>query len=126
MEILLKHQPVGQLAEIIKEFILFKRTQGFKYVIEENTLYHFSVFSTRYTFAGKVVPENMLSDWFKRRPGEKVSTQHSRCSSTKVFLRYAIDYGYKVFFPEIPKFHIKKYVPYISPCVRIVVVNKIL
>lgn len=113
MGALLKHQPVGQLAGIIEKFILFKRSQGFKYIIEENTLYRFSVFSTRYSFTEKVIPETMLADWFRRKPGEKVSTQHERCSCTHVFLRYAIDYGYKVLLPEIPRLHIKKYVPYI-------------
>lgn len=110
---MLKHQPVGQLAGIIEDFIIFKRAQGYKYIIEENTLYRFSIFSTGYSFSENVIPESMLVDWFKQKPGEKVSTQYGRCSCTHVFLRYAIDYGYKVSLPEIPKPHIKKYIPYI-------------
>jgi len=109
----LKYRPVGQLAGIIEDFILFKKSQGFKYLIEENTLYRFSVFSMKYSFDSQTIPENMLADWFKLRPFEKTATQHARCSCTHVFIRYAMDYGYKVNLPEFPKTQRIKYVPYI-------------
>lgn len=112
-EILLKYQFAGPLADIIEDFIRFKRAQGYKYLIEENTLSRFSIFSTKYSFPQKVIPENMLIDWFKWRPLEKAGTHHARCSCTCVFLRYAMDYGYKVNFPELPKPRTEKYVPYI-------------
>ena len=109
----LRYQPVGQLAEIIEEFIRFKRSQGNKYVIEENTLCRFSIFSTNYNFSQKVIPKTMLTNWFKRRPNEKAFTQHGRCSSTHVFLRYVMDYGYKVDLPELPRIAREQYIPYI-------------
>ena len=109
----LRYQPVGKLAEIIEEFIRFKRSLGNKYLIEENTLCRFSVFSKNYNFPQKVIPKTMLADWFKRRPNEKAFTQYGRCSNTHVFLRYAIDCGYEVNLPEFPRIAREKYIPYI-------------
>ncbi len=112
-ELSLKHKIVGPLADIIESFIHFKRSQGNKYIIEENTLYRFSLFSTRYNLPEKVITKDLLIDWFKRRPTEKAITQRSRRSTTYVFLCFAIDYGYKVDLPDLPRPPIKKYIPYI-------------
>ncbi|WP_288611711.1 tyrosine-type recombinase/integrase [uncultured Victivallis sp.] len=110
---MLKQQPVGQLAAIIEDFIIFKRSQGCKYLIEENILHRFSVFSTKYSIKGKVIPSDMLTAWFEAVPGERNSTRLTRCVSTYAFLRYAMDYGYKANLPEFPRIKREEYIPYI-------------
>ena len=109
---MLKQQPVGQLAAIIEDFIIFKRSQGCKYLIEENILHRFSVFSTKYSIKGKVIPSDMLTAWFEAVPGERNSTRLTRCVSTYAFLRYAMDYGYKANLPEFPRIKREEYIPY--------------
>lgn len=109
----IKQKPVGELAVIIEDFIIFKRSHGCKYLIEENTLYRFSIFSTKYSIKGKVIPSNMLAAWFERIPGERNSTRRARFYCTHIFLRYAMDYGYKVILPELPHIKCEEYIPYI-------------
>jgi integrase len=108
-----KHEPVGVLAYAISAFIRLKRSQGLKYIIEENTLYRFSILSQNYEFNGKNIPQTLVSEWFKRRPNEKPATLNSRCSCVSRFLRYAADCGHRVHIPETPKHHGENYVPYI-------------
>ena len=108
-----KHKPVGALANIIDDFINYKRMQGFKYIIEESTLYRFSVSSQNYQFDGLEIPSPLIIEWYKRRPNEKITTFKTRCSNISIFLVYAKDHGYKIDIPEIPQMHIVDYVPYI-------------
>jgi site-specific recombinase XerD len=107
------HEPVGALADIIGDFITFKRSQGLKYIIEENVLYRFSVFSQNYRIENKLVPQKLISAWFERRPEEKPNTHSSRCSCINRLFRYAMNFGYHVEITEIPKHRNVTYMPYI-------------
>lgn len=109
----LKHPPVGSLAEIIADFICFKRSLGYKYDTEEGILYRFSVFTINYIVNNYEIPTQMIEEWLSLRKGEKVATQRSRSNCTLQVLNYAREHGYHVRFPEMAKFHVSQYVPYI-------------
>jgi integrase len=109
----LKHPPLGPLADIITKYIKYKKSLGFKYVIEEGTLFRFSVFSLNYQIENNYIPTILISDWSALRIGEKAVTQKHRISCVLQMLKYASSYDYKIDFPEI--IHIKRtqYIPYI-------------
>lgn len=109
----LKREPQGELSELIRKFISHKRTLGYKYVIEEDNLYRFSVFSLSYHIVDKEVPSALVNDWVARIPGETFSTQRIRASSLTVFLKFAAGYGYHVVLPPKLKRNARNYVPYI-------------
>ena len=108
-----KYQPVGALAQIINNYIDSKRLQGFKYVIEENVIYRFSLLSQKHEFIGMKVPQSLLTEWFERRPNEKAGTFKSRCYIVNGLLLYAKDCGYSVNIPETPRIRKENYAPYI-------------
>jgi len=108
-----KCQHVGAPAQIIRDYINFKRLQGLKYLIEENTLHRFLVLSQKHEFAEKEIPQALLTEWFVRRPNEKATTFKSRCFIVRGLLVYAQSYGYKVSIPELPRIRGENYVPYI-------------
>jgi integrase len=109
----LRYKPVGALTQIISDYIDFKRLQGFKYLIEENVLCRFSALSQKHEFTGMEIPQSLLTEWFKRRPNEKVGTFKSRCSIIAGLLVYAKDYGYRASIPELPRVRCENYAPYI-------------
>lgn len=115
--VILKRPPVGKLSKIISDYICFKRSLGYKYDIEEGILYNFSAFTINYTVTGYEIPTQMIEDWLSLRKGEKSKTQRTRFHCTLQVLRYAREHGYRVVLPEIPKFHVTEYIPYIfSKC----------
>lgn len=107
------YTPVGDLKDIIIQYIEYKRSLDFKYEIEEGVLFRFSLLSKNYDLSGKKVPLELLESWSMRRINEKSSTHSSRVNTILQFCRYAESYGFKVNYPEIPKIKIKKYQPYI-------------
>ena len=111
--ITLKRALVGPLSKIITDFIYFKRCLGYKYSIKEATLYRFSVFSTNYTLKDHEIPTKMIEEWISLGKGENIKTQRARCHTTLQMLNYAREHGYRFILPEIPKFHVSEYIPYI-------------
>ena len=111
--ITLKHPPVGALAEIITDFICFKRCLGYKYDIEEGLLYRFSIFTINYAVTDYEISTQMIQEWLSLRKGEKITTQRNRCHCSIQMLNYAREHGYHFKLPEIPKFHVSEYIPYI-------------
>ena len=109
----LKYQPVGALAQIIRDYIDFKRLQGLKYVMEENVLYRFSTLSQKHEFTGNEIPQSLLTEWFMHRPNEKAATFKGRCLIITGLLVYAKDYGYRTNIPELPRIRCANYAPYI-------------
>jgi len=109
----MKYEPAGALADLISEYIRFKRAQGLKFVIEENVLHRFSLLSQNHKISGTEIPQTLLEEWFERRPAEKTATFKSRCFTVAGLLAYAKDHGYRAEIPEIPRMRSENYVPYI-------------
>ncbi|RQV92783.1 MAG: integrase [Calditrichaeota bacterium] len=107
------YTPVGNLADIIIQYIRYKRSLGFSYGIEEGVLFRFSLLSHNYPSSSKEIPSGLLQEWCTRRKGEKASTHSSRVNTILQFCRYAGQYGYRVDFPDLPKIKVEKYQPYI-------------
>ena len=110
----LKHQPVGELSNIIVRFIQFKRSLGYSYKIEEGVLHRFSVFSLYFKINGYEVPLQLIEGWLKLRKNEKPQTQKTRGQCVLHMLNFASKCGYIVHFPVMMmRIHVPKYVPYI-------------
>jgi len=110
----LKHQPVGELSNIIVNFIQFKRSLGYIYKNEEGMLYRFSVFSLDYVISGYEVPLQLVEGWMQLRENEKANTHRARGLCVLRMLDFAGKNGYTVHFPVLTKrIHVPKYVPYI-------------
>lgn len=109
----LRRKPVGKLGEIIAKFVNHKRSVGYKYHLEEDLLYRFSVFSLPYEIKDGIIPNELVEDWVRRIPGEAWSTQRIRNSCISVFLQFAADHGYRVALPPKTRRHTVQYIPYI-------------
>jgi integrase len=103
----------GWLTEIVKAFVCLKRQQGYKFGIEEGTLFRFVRLGEKHDIPDHAVPDEMTREWFTRRTCEKPSTFHKRCGCVRQILQYAQDMGYDVDIPEIPRIRKEKYEPYI-------------
>ena len=112
--IIFKHPPVGELADIIVAFIQFKRSLGYLYKTEEGDLYRFSVFSLDYEINDYEVPLQLIEGWLKLRKNEKPQTQKTRGQCVLRMLNFASKHGYIVHFPVMMmRIHVHRYVPYI-------------
>jgi len=110
---LLRRMPVGGLSEIIQKFVQHKRSLGYKYHLEEDVLYRFSLFSLPYEIAEGTIPKELVDDWVRHIPGEAWSNQRIRSDGMSVFLRFAADNGYRVTPPPKARRHASSYIPYI-------------
>lgn len=72
-----------------------------------------SVFTINYVVNDYEISTQMIEEWLSLRKGEKVATQRSRCHCTLQMLNYAREHGYHVRLPEMAKFHVSEYIPYI-------------
>jgi len=104
---------VGELREIIKKFLIHKKSLGFKYILEEDLLYRFSIFSLKYKIPAQTIPRQLVEDWIKIVPGESRRTQKIRFSCMNVFLRFASDNGYHITLPQKLRKNTSIYIPYI-------------
>ena len=112
--IILKHPPVGKLADIIVAYIQFKRSLGYIYKNEEEVLHRFSIFSLDYEINGYEVPLKLIEEWLELRVNEKAKTQKTRGQCVLQMLNFASKHGYIIHFPVVMKrLHTPQYVPYI-------------
>ncbi|TJX12760.1 hypothetical protein E9840_12065 [Tissierella creatinini] len=109
----LDYTPVGDLKDIITQYINYKRSLGFIYEIEEGVLFRFSLLSKDYELSKQEIPLALIDAWCMRRISEKSSTHNTRVNTILQFCRYAENYGFRIDYPEIPKIKVNKYQPYI-------------
>lgn len=109
----LRRIPAGKLSEIIQKFVKHKRSLGYKYHLEEDLLYRFSLFSLTYEIKEDTIPKKLVEDWVRHVPGEAQTNQRLRSACMNVFLQFASDNGYKVSPPPETRRHPSLYVPYI-------------
>jgi integrase len=113
MRTILYREPIGPLSQILADYIAFKHAQGLKFESGADHLYRFSVLSLNYEMNGMTIPQQLIDEYFRYRPNEKVGTQSLRIIIVTGFLRYAKDFGYKADFTEIPRIRKTVYMPYI-------------
>ncbi len=109
----LRKIPAGELGGLISKFIMHKRALGYKYIVEEDQLYRFSIFSLSYKIENRAIPKELIDDWINKNPNESRCNQGIRINITRLFLKFAADNGYGVTLPAKGKGFRSLYVPYI-------------
>jgi integrase len=106
-------KPAVSLSRAAAEYVSYKRSLGFKFVIEENVLRRFCLLGQEYVMQENEVSPSLIAAWFGRRPNEKANTFYARRLCFKKFLRFARDLGFHSEIPEIQAHRTPAYVPYI-------------
>ena len=98
---------------IIGKLVETKRSQGLKYVIEEQTLIRFLRHCMGHPLAGGKVPQGVIDEWFTRRGNEKANTHEARCRIVGHMLAACAEKGLAASVPDLPRHRHQRYQPYI-------------
>jgi integrase/recombinase XerD len=88
---------VGIFAELLTEFVAFKRSLGFKYDTVADELYRFSKFSTTFNSNELALTKEMVQAWNTKRPNEGHKNNTRRVYTVRQFALYLNTKGYKVY-----------------------------
>ncbi len=91
---------VGVFSNLLTEFINFKRSMGYKYITEAQTLAEFSRFTLQFELSKPVLTKEIVNAWCEHRPFEnrRSSTEHRICILRQLAL-YLVSLGHKVCIP---------------------------
>ncbi|MEK7274441.1 MAG: tyrosine-type recombinase/integrase [Candidatus Desantisbacteria bacterium] len=106
---------VGVFSNLLSEFITFKRSMGYKYITEAQTLAEFSRFTTQFEIFEPMLTKEIVNAWCEQHPFEnrRSSTEH-RISNLRQFALYLASLGYKVCIPVYSRNnHQPRYAAYI-------------
>lgn len=90
---------VGVFAELMTNFVAFKRSLGFKYETGADELYRFSKFSTSFKMSEPVLTKDMVQAWCAKRPNEGVKNNNRRVCSLRQFALYLNSVGHQAYIP---------------------------
>ena len=100
----------GPLAEMIAEYVMYKRATGCTYIHEARTFRVFDKFTMRFDFPEGVLPKHVVLDWTKKRPHEKPLTQIRRVNAIRQLGEFMVMRGHDAYLPvRIPKQSLDKY-----------------
>ncbi len=108
---------VGELKELLRDFVEHKRNTGYKYETERDNLRRFSEFSLKYNFENQGLPKQLVLDWIGKRNNESDKTWDRRATDLRQFALYLQHRGFEVFIP--PRNHKarhRRFMPYIFTC----------
>lgn len=107
----------GPFAELLQDFIEFKRSMGFKYVREVEHLKSFSEFSLQFGIKEPLLTKEISDAWCLKRPHEKLRNgADQRVTCLRQFSLYLVTIGYNAYIPihiENKKSRKSKYVSYV-------------
>lgn len=105
---------VGVFAELLTNFVAFKRSLGFKYEAEANELYRFSKFSTAFQMSEPILTKDMVQAWCAKRPHEGDKSNRNRLYLVRQFALYLNSVGYQAYIapPDTNTRHYT-FIPYI-------------
>jgi integrase len=108
---------IGPFAELLQDFIVFKRSLGFKYIKEAEHLKRFSEFSLQFSLKEPVLTKEISDAWCIKHPHEndRYGTEQ-RISCLRQFALYLVSIGYNAYIPihiQNKKCRKSKYVAYI-------------
>jgi integrase/recombinase XerD len=105
---------VGDLAELLVDFVLYKRSLGFQYCTEARLLSVLSRQSARYDLSECKLPKQLVADWSKKRPYETTKTQRNRIDLLRQLAIYLQQQGHQVNMPIPPGRMVRSsFTPYI-------------
>lgn len=104
----------GIFAELLTNFIIFKRALGYKYQAEAEELFRFSKFSTTFNLNEPNLTKDIVQAWCARRPDEGSKNNHRRISTLRQFGLYLNSLGHKAYVAQAES-HTRHYtyIPYI-------------
>ena len=104
----------GPFAEAAKEFILYKRSSGFKYENEPKCLSRFCRFSEEQGVAEIEITRSLAEKWIEPREGESEKSRSHRITCVRQFAIYLNNLGYDAYIvPEVKGLNHNSFVPYI-------------
>ncbi len=107
----------GPFAELLNDFIEFKRSMGFKYVKEVQHLKHFSEFSVQFNLKEPNLTKEISDAWCLKRPYEKLRYgTDQRITCLRQFSLYLVSMGHNAYIPihiENKRSRRSKYVSYV-------------
>lgn len=88
---------VGVFAELLNDFVVFKRSLGYKYDGNAGELYRFSVFSTQFALKEPVLTKEIVEVWNTWRPHESLRNMRRRADTLRQFARYLCTLGHDAY-----------------------------
>ena len=105
----------GPLAEMIKEYVLYKRATGCKYIREARAFRAFDNFTRMFDFPEGMLPRHVVLEWMEKRPHEKLLTQIKRVNAMRRFGEFIRMRGHDAYVPDrMPKQGVDTYRPHIQ------------
>lgn len=105
---------VGIFAELLTEFVAFKRSLGFKYDTVADELYRFSKFSTTFEASELALTKEIVQAWNTKRPNEGRRNNARRVYTVRQFALYLNTKGYKAYIaPPAKNSRDYTFIPYI-------------
>ncbi|WP_373230583.1 tyrosine-type recombinase/integrase [Cohnella sp.] len=105
---------IGVFAELLTNFVAFKRSLGFKYDTVADELYRFSRFSETFQMSEPVLTRDIVQAWNTKRPNEGLKTNARRAYTLRQFALYLNSVGCKAYIapPDTNTRHYT-FIPYI-------------
>ena len=101
-------------AETAQEFILYKRSLGFKYADEPKCLSRFCRFSVEQDISEVEISRVLAEKWIAPREGESEKSRSHRITCVRQFAIYLNNLGYDAYIvPEVKGLNHNSFVPYI-------------
>lgn len=75
----------GVFSELLENFIVFKRSLGFKYDNPAGELYRFSLFSKTFITIKPILTNEMVQAWSAKRPHEGLNNNTRRINTLRQF-----------------------------------------
>lgn len=90
---------MGDFRELMIQFVQMKRSLGFDYVQEANSLKRFSKFTLNYTIQNHALTKELVDAWIQKRPNEHERTWEHRINEAKQFAQFLSQLGYDAYIP---------------------------
>lgn len=104
----------GVFADLLTNFVVFKRSLGYKYEAEVHELYRFSKFSATLKINEPRLTKDIVEAWCTKRPDEGDKNNHRRISTLRQFGLYLNSMGHQAYVaPPASNTRHYTYIPYI-------------
>lgn len=105
---------IGPFAEVANDFIIYKRSAGFKYENEAKCLSRFCCFSMKQGISEIEISRDIAEKWIAPREGESKKSRGHRITCIRQFSLYLNALGYDAYIvPEVKGIYHNSFVPYI-------------
>jgi len=110
----------GVFSELLTNFVILKRSLGFKYTTVADELYRFSIFSTRFKMTDPVLTKEVVQSWNTKRSNEGLRNNRRRAYTLRQFALYLTSLGYDAYIaPPESNTRYYTFIPYIFTCSEI-------